>query len=276
MEMIMIKDAAKNLGVESHVLRYWEEELGIEIKRNSMGHRYYDARDIKMFKEVKDLRDRGFSLKDIKDGIERQKEMLRDKDGNKEMIKAHGETKAVMNEDVHSKSQSLMAEEVRSRSELCDVDEKHKSMSEENKSVSYVYEDKHRDMEEARVGNSEKRSDMEEVRSDNDEDKEGQDPSQSLNQLKIVDFKTAQMQNLMNKIVANAFVENRDIITSSIKSEITTDVMKQFDTVMREKEEKEEERYRKLDETIRMLQKGHEEVAATKVKKGLFGKRKRK
>ena len=272
----MIKDAAKNLGVESHVLRYWEEELGIEIKRNSMGHRYYDARDIKMFKEVKDLRDRGFSLKDIKDGIERQKEMLRDKDGNKEMIKAHGETKAVMNEDVHSKSQSLMAEEVRSRSELCDVDEKHKSMSEENKSVSYVYEDKHRDMEEARVGNSEKRSDMEEVRSDNDEDKEGQDPSQSLNQLKIVDFKTAQMQNLMNKIVANAFVENRDIITSSIKSEITTDVMKQFDTVMREKEEKEEERYRKLDETIRMLQKGHEEVAATKVKKGLFGKRKRK
>ena len=52
--------------------------------------------------------------------------------------------------------------------------------------------------------------------------------------------------------------------------------MKQFDTVMREKEEKEEERYRKLDETIRMLQKGHEEVAATKVKKGLFGKRKRK
>ena len=238
MEMIMIKDAAKNLGVESHVLRYWEEELGIEIKRNSMGHRYYDARDIKMFKEVKDLRDRGFSLKDIKDGIERQKEMLRDKDGNKEMIKAHGETKAVMNEDVHSKSQSLMAEEVRSRSELCDVDEKHKSMSGEN-------------------------SDMEEA-------------SQSLNQLKIVDFKTAQMQNLMNKIVANAFVENRDIITSSIKSEITTDVMKQFDTVMREEEEKEEERYRKLDETIRMLQKGHEEVAATKVKKGLFGKRKRK
>ena len=262
MEMIMIKDAAKNLGVESHVLRYWEEELGIEIKRNSMGHRYYDARDIKMFKEVKDLRDRGFSLKDIKDGIERQKEMLRDKDGNKEMIKAHGETKAVMDEDVHSKSESLMDEalrsksqslmdealrskseslmdeEVRSRSELCDVDEKHKSMSEEN-------------------------SDMEEA-------------SQSLNQLKIVDFKTAQMQNLMNKIVANAFVENRDIITSSIKSEITTDVMKQFDTVMREKEEKEEERYRKLDETIRMLQKGHEEVAATKVKKGLFGKRKRK
>ena len=80
---------------------------------------------------------------------------------------------------------------------------------------------------------------------------------------------------MMNKIVANALNENKDIITSSIKSELTSDVMRQFDTVMREKEEKEEERYRKLDETIRNLQRSNEEVAATRVKKGLFGRNKR-
>lgn len=280
MEMIMIKDAAKNLGVESHVLRYWEEELGLEIKRNSMGHRYYDARDIKMFKEVKDLRDRGFSLKDIKDGIERQREMLRDKDENKEMIKAHGEDNSVKDEDVHTKSQLLKDENVHSKSEFCDGDVKHKSMSGETKSVACAGKEEECNVQE-RKKSGEKNVEKNEKNGkgeneENNGDNESQEASQSLNQLKIVDFKTAQMQNLMNKIVANAFVENRDIITSSIKSEITTDVMKQFDTVMREKEEKEEERYRKLDETIRMLQKGHEEVAATKVKRGFFGRRKNK
>ena len=37
----MISEAAKQVGVESHVLRYWEEELELEISRNEMGHRYY-------------------------------------------------------------------------------------------------------------------------------------------------------------------------------------------------------------------------------------------
>ena len=33
----MISDASRMLGVESHVLRYWEEELNIVIPRNEMG-----------------------------------------------------------------------------------------------------------------------------------------------------------------------------------------------------------------------------------------------
>ena len=37
----MISDAAAMAGVESHVLRYWEEELDLTIPRNEMGHRYY-------------------------------------------------------------------------------------------------------------------------------------------------------------------------------------------------------------------------------------------
>ena len=37
----LIKEAAKLVEVEAHVLRYWEEELGLKIKRNEMGHRYY-------------------------------------------------------------------------------------------------------------------------------------------------------------------------------------------------------------------------------------------
>lgn len=73
MGIYMIKDAAKELDVEAHVLRYWEEELGLTIKRNSMGHRYYDEKDIMIFKNVQELKKRGLSLKDIRDGIEKAK-----------------------------------------------------------------------------------------------------------------------------------------------------------------------------------------------------------
>ena len=36
----MIKEAAKRVNVETHVLRYWEEELNLTIGRTEMGHRY--------------------------------------------------------------------------------------------------------------------------------------------------------------------------------------------------------------------------------------------
>ena len=44
-----ISDAAKMVKVESHVLRYWEEELELDIPRNEMGHRYYTKENIQQF-----------------------------------------------------------------------------------------------------------------------------------------------------------------------------------------------------------------------------------
>ena len=40
-QALLISDAAKAVQVESHVLRYWEEELALPIRRNEQGHRYY-------------------------------------------------------------------------------------------------------------------------------------------------------------------------------------------------------------------------------------------
>lgn len=57
----LISDAAKRVQVESHVLRYWEEELKLPIKRNEMGHRYYTEDDIRRFQEVRDLKNRDCS-----------------------------------------------------------------------------------------------------------------------------------------------------------------------------------------------------------------------
>lgn len=62
----MISEAAKQVKVEAHVLRYWEEELELTIGRTEMGHRYYTKDDIQLFRCIKKLKDEGMLLKDLK------------------------------------------------------------------------------------------------------------------------------------------------------------------------------------------------------------------
>lgn len=63
---LLISDAAKEVQVESHVLRYWEEELRLPIRRNDLGHRYYTKEDVELFKQIKVMKERGLQLKAIK------------------------------------------------------------------------------------------------------------------------------------------------------------------------------------------------------------------
>ncbi|MBQ6857389.1 MAG: MerR family transcriptional regulator, partial [Lachnospiraceae bacterium] len=62
----LISDAAKKVDAPSHVLRYWEEELEMNIPRNEMGHRYYTDLHIRLFKQVKELKEKGYQLRAIK------------------------------------------------------------------------------------------------------------------------------------------------------------------------------------------------------------------
>lgn len=62
----LISDASRKVDVESHVLRYWEEELEMNIPRNEMGHRYYTELHIRLFKQIKELKEKGYQLKAIK------------------------------------------------------------------------------------------------------------------------------------------------------------------------------------------------------------------
>ena len=62
----IISEAAERTGIEAHVLRYWEDELNLDIPRNEMGHRYYTERQLEMFKQIKELKDSGFQLKAVK------------------------------------------------------------------------------------------------------------------------------------------------------------------------------------------------------------------
>lgn len=65
-KIYLISDASRQVQVESHVLRYWEDELKLPVKRNELGHRYYTEEDITEFREIKRLKEQGLQLKAIR------------------------------------------------------------------------------------------------------------------------------------------------------------------------------------------------------------------
>ena len=71
-----IKEAAAKVGVESHVLRKWEEELKMDIHRNEMGHRYYTEKDIEVLSKVRDLKEKGLQLKAIRNYLEMRRKQI--------------------------------------------------------------------------------------------------------------------------------------------------------------------------------------------------------
>ena len=66
----LISDASRKVDVESHVLRYWEEELEMNIPRNEMGHRYYTELHIRLFKQIKELKEKGYQATHVSISIE--------------------------------------------------------------------------------------------------------------------------------------------------------------------------------------------------------------
>ena len=63
----IISDAAKELHVEAHVLRYWEEELNLYIPRNKMGHRLYGEKEMNLLRQIIQWKEEGLTLKEIHD-----------------------------------------------------------------------------------------------------------------------------------------------------------------------------------------------------------------
>ena len=88
----MISEAAKRVNVETHVLRYWEEELELTIGRTEMGHRYYTEDDMRLFNCIKELKEQGMQLKDLKEIIP---DMLRTR------AKRHAEKEIVTTDDTN-------------------------------------------------------------------------------------------------------------------------------------------------------------------------------
>lgn len=189
----MISDAANIVNVESHVLRYWEEELELQIPRNEMGHRYYTEENIAQFQKIKEWKEKGYQLKAIR--------MM------------------IHNGEYSDKDRSLSVE----HQELCNIQKP-------------VISDKHN--------------------------------NSALNAVKLEQF-----QNMMIGIVRQAVEENNQALGKEVGIQVGERVLKEMNYLMREQDEAEEERFRKLDAAIRTHQKG-KRFRKEKSEKKLFEKKK--
>ncbi|HPU62628.1 MAG TPA: helix-turn-helix domain-containing protein [Mobilitalea sp.] len=207
----MISEASKRVGVESHTLRYWEEELDLPVKRNEMGHRYYKESDIELFKTIKKLKEQGFQLKAIKLLLPDLKKL--DSLDNNTMIK--------LKEELNGKVDEMWTDN----------------------NISEMEKDKEK--ETSLIANKE-----------NDEiEKENKD-------------KMSQFKAIMNQIIMSALKENNAELSEEISSTVTDNVIKEMHYLMRLQEEREEERFRKFDATLREYQKSRLHAAAVLEGKG--------
>ncbi|NLZ81248.1 MAG: MerR family transcriptional regulator [Clostridiales bacterium] len=176
----IISDASKQVDVEAHVLRYWEVELDLDVPRNEMGHRYYTDKHIKLLKDIKSLKERGFQLKAIK---------------------------MVLPELIHSGGDKLSDQIFDLKEDLEITPVKTTMPIAENQPQAAV--------------------------------------------------KMQQFETIMTNIISKVLIENNSLIGQ----EVSESVIKEMDYLMRLNDDKEDERYKKLDETIRSYQRSRMEAA---------------
>lgn len=91
--------------------------------------------------------------------------------------------------------------------------------------------------------------------------------------------KISQFQEILTNVVKKALRENNKELGKEMGRQVSDHVIKEMDYMVRINEEREEERFKKLDETIRNLQKTRQEIAIAKKqeknnKKRLFRRKK--
>lgn len=75
--------------------------------------------------------------------------------------------------------------------------------------------------------------------------------------------KLEQFQQIMTRVIGEAMRANNAEVTEEISEHVTDNVIREMDHLFRVREDHEEERFKKLDELIRDVQKSRQEVAAT-------------
>lgn len=196
----LISDASRKVDVESHVLRYWEEELEMNIPRNEMGHRYYTDFHIRLFKQIKELKEKGYQLKAIKAALARS-------------LETEGEV--VVPNDV-------LEEDVVAALKECTETENEKLKNLDDRELTTL----------------------------------------------MAEERAEQFKAMMTQMIGQAIEENNEKLSQDISRMVNDKVLKELDYLMRVADERDEERFRQLDETIRLYQregKGKAEAAASKV-----------
>lgn len=258
----IISDAAKMIDVEPHVLRYWEEELGIDIPRNEMGHRYYTDKEVKIFSAVRDLKAKGFQLKAIKMVLSAISEQL-------------------------PADNIIPLSAVRKDS----VSKVHKDMTDENRTGRPLETaDKNQDRGNSEDIRGEKAVSGEMEKADTDDTKtalqtvkkmgmasaSAQNPAGSQ-ALLTAEEKMKHFKYMMDGIMLQALHKNNEDLAEMLIDRLSDRIIGEMDDLFRIQDEREDERFRNLDEMMRSKQRGRKEAAASGLnrkegRRGLFKK----
>lgn len=262
----IISDASKKIDVEPHALRYWEEELGLDIPRNEMGHRYYREEDIKILKNVKLLKEQGFQLRAIKmilpnihkiETLDAKSMLLLRNELNERVFELESRQELQELQVVKRKMEKQTGNDCSNLIHLNEVRGEHINMNvEESAKGSEEKEQRNEKTTEICSANIEK----EETSLDNiDEMSSG---------IANREDKMVQFKSIMSELIVNALRENTNELSNNIGKVVSLNMAKELDYQLREKEQREEERYKQLDETIRAFQRGRAEIAAAQSEGG--------
>lgn len=208
-----ISEASKLVGVEAHVLRYWEEQLELPIKRNEMGHRYYVDEDIHLMQSIRQIMEKGIQLRAVK-----------------MMLPGLMEHR----EDTFLELMGSGSQQERTASGIAAaISETAAAVSETDEAENLRTEEKER-KDELMTGSQTEADHSHEMR-------------------------MAQFQEIMSNLIGQALQKNNSELAAATGDQVTERVIKEMDYLMRVRESQEEERYKKLDETIRSLQKNRTE-----------------
>lgn len=243
--MLTISEAAKELHIETHVLRYWEEELDMNIPRNDMGHRVYGPKEMELFHNIMELKDAGFQLRVIKLLLKDMKEeesldmakLIQMKDEIHKKIEALPEHTFPMPTNTHKKTQ-LAIDETGKVTRL--------QVVRSNKDANMISEDKLQQF----------RYVMLQIM--------GEAIKTQTTQI------TESIQKSLKTEMNQQLVQCEARMKKEISEDVSTRVMKEMNYLSRVQEEQEEERFKKLDELLREKQK------KAKKEHGIFKSRKGK
>ena len=249
-EVYLIKEAAKAVQVESHVLRYWEEELGMMIQRNEKGHRVYTREDVERFQKVKELKEEGLQLKAVKKILQESgMKCISFKVRNiEDYVKMNTPDKVsqIVKEKLNAVEESpdeVVDEGEQNNEDVLDQLWKTNDMNVKKNEIQFIPKMKLsvKDLKEDPAESSARQDAA--LRSDYDENQQQ---------------KMMRMQTLIKKFITDTVTETHERIRDTIKEDIRENVAKEIDYQFRCREDKEEEekklRQEKEDQRMAALQ----------------------
>lgn len=207
-KIYQVSEAAEELETEVYTLRYWENQLGLEVPRNAAGHRYYEETQILMFRNVKRLKDAGFGLRQIKAMGDRMSAVA-----------------ALSDEKLQELRNRILGMEAEQEEVFCGKEVKKQTEKEEEDADAVTLPACVEETSECA----------------------GTIPEERADGVRL-------LQEGMTKWLGEMLQKNNEQLSKKIEDGVSERMARELRFLFRQQEEREEERYRRLDRTIREYQ----------------------